>query len=565
MRTCVQLMPAFTWPRIAVTAVLVISVGALLATAPTNYDFANADAPRHALNGAFVLDAMRALPWRDPMGFAAEYYLRYPSLSIGFYPPLFYVIEAAIFAVAGVSHFAAQMTVALFTLLLAGAAYRLGRLCLPRWTALGAALLLLGAPETALWSRQVMLDVPVHAMLMIGVLCFARHLRNGERRDLWFAAMALVAALYIKFTVCFVAVPLAAALIAARGWRGLLERRFIFAVVAVTVLALPALGLTFRFGMMNLENVAGHAAGDPVDSFARWAFYLEQLPEQLGWLPTILAVPGTYFLWRRASGSNETWLAVLLAVWVGFGFLFFSAIRVHERRHDLMILFPVILAATSTLTRAFEYRMAASGKSAVLVLGGGTLLWSLATPVPRLTGYAAIAENVAVVAPANAIVLFSAFRDGNFVFAMRARGNRPDISIVRANKWLLRFAVDRHWGITQSGYDRVSLAATLHDHGIAVAVAQRGFWDDLEQMALLRDVLHDPAAYRPIAALPIGGDLSPDDLGATDPPCVDSDEARCHENKVEILLPLAPPPETREPIEFDLPFLGQRLREHSVP
>ena len=546
-------------PRLLVTAILFAAVAALLATAPVGYDFASADSPRHALNGAFVLDALRALPWRDPLGYAADYYLRYPSLSIGFYPPLFYLAEAAVYAVIGVSHFAAQLTVALFALLLAGAAYRLARLVLPRWLALGATLLLLGAPEMALWTRQVMLDSPVQALLMAGVLGFARHLRRGRPGDLWLAALALVAALYVKFSVCFIAVPLAAALLAARGWRGLLDRRLGLVAAVALLAALPALWLTWSFGAVNLDNVAGRAAGQPFASLARWTYYLGQLPGQLGWATVILAVPGGFFLWRRASAAVGGWLAVLFAGWAGFGWLFFSAIRVHEPRHDLMILFPIVLAAASAVAGLLAERRAAP---ALLALGAASVLWALATPVPRVAGYAAIAERVAELAPANAVVLFSGYRDGNFVFAMRADGRRGDLSILRANKWLLRFAVDRHWGIAQTGYDRPGLEAALHDHGVAVAVAQRGFWDDLEQMALLRDILHDPAAWRPVATLPISGDLAIDDRATADPSCAG---LTCRENLADILVPLAPPPARRAPIEFDLPFLGRHLREHGLP
>lgn len=538
------------------TVILVAAVFALLATAPVAYDFANADAPRHALNGAFVLDALRATrSWHNPISYAAAYYARYPSLSIGFYPPLFYVAEAAVFAVLGVSHVAAQATVALFTLLLAGAAYRLARMILPRWPALGATLLLLGMPEMALWARQVMLDVPAQAMLMLCVLCFARHLRRGKGRDLWCAALALEAALYIKLSAGFIVVPLAAALVAARGWQALLDRRLWLAGVVMALLALPALWLTWRFAAVNLDNVAGQVAGPALFSVSRWAFYLKVLPRQVGWLTVILAVPGSYFLRRQARDGAGKWFAVLLAGWAGVGYLVFSGIRVHETRHDLMLMFPVALAATAGILGLLRDRLPKLAAPACVAFGAGTLLWSLATPVPRIAGYAQIADRVASVAPPHAIVLLSVFRDGNFVFAMRARGNRPDISIVRANKWLLRFMVDRKWGVGQSGYDRNGLIAALHDHGVAVAVEQRGFWDDLKQMALLEEILRDPSLYRSAAVVAIRGDLSADDRGALDPPC-----ANCRENNIDVLLPVAPAAADPVPIALDLPFLGGRIK-----
>ncbi len=89
-------------PRLSallVPLVLLAASALLLATAPMGGDFWWSDAPRHALNGAFVKDLVAAFPIHDPRGWAVDYYLQYPSLSILFYPPLFYAVEAVMFAV----------------------------------------------------------------------------------------------------------------------------------------------------------------------------------------------------------------------------------------------------------------------------------------------------------------------------------------------------------------------------------------------------------------------------------------------------------------------------------
>jgi hypothetical protein len=236
---------------------------------------------------------------------------------------------------------------------------------------------------------------------------------------------------------------------------------------------------------------------------------------------------------------------------------------VHEPRHDLMIVFPIVLAAVCTLKAVCEARAASLTPWLALALGAGMLVWSLAMPVPRVDGFATIASKVEEAAPSNAVVLSSVHRDGNLIFALRARGNRPDLSILRANKWLLRFAVDRGWGVTEAAYDREGLAAALRSHGVNVAISQHGYWADLKTMALLQGILGDAALYRPAAALPIAGDLSADDLPASSS-CAGNAGAACRQNIVDIVLPVAPPPSNRKPLEFDLPFLGQRLRESSA-
>jgi len=113
--------------RLAPYVAIVVAGAALLATSPLGGDFAWSDAPRHALNGAFLKDLIAALPLH-PVAWAESYYLQYPSLSILFYPPLFYVFEAVAFAALGVTQFAAQATVVLFYTMLGLGTYRMTRL-----------------------------------------------------------------------------------------------------------------------------------------------------------------------------------------------------------------------------------------------------------------------------------------------------------------------------------------------------------------------------------------------------------------------------------------------------
>jgi hypothetical protein len=118
--------------RTVVASVILVASIALTATAPVGGDFWWSDSPRHALNGAFIKDFVTAMPWHDPKAWAINYYLQYPSLTILVYPPLFYIVEAAAYALFGVSHVVAQATVGLFTLILATAAYNVARLSFPR-------------------------------------------------------------------------------------------------------------------------------------------------------------------------------------------------------------------------------------------------------------------------------------------------------------------------------------------------------------------------------------------------------------------------------------------------
>lgn len=63
--------------------VLSIIIGVLFLTgAPMDGSFSWGDSPRHALNGAFIMDLFKDLPFDDPVGYAYNYYSQYPALTI---------------------------------------------------------------------------------------------------------------------------------------------------------------------------------------------------------------------------------------------------------------------------------------------------------------------------------------------------------------------------------------------------------------------------------------------------------------------------------------------------
>ena len=528
--------------RLAIVgATLAASVLLLFLTSPTAGDFANADAPRHALNGAFVLDFLKQLPLRHPVAWAFDYYMRWPSLSIGFYPPLFYGVEAAVYAAFGVSHAAAQATVAMFTLLLAASAYAFARMLLPTLTAVGVAILLLGCPEISFWARQVMLDIPMLACVAAGAVIWSRYLRDGTSRQLALATACFVAAIYVKFTACFLLVPVVASLIAARGFKAVTSRPVVITALTAGLLVLPAVVLTWQFGRMNLENVAA-PVGAPVSSLWRWTEYAALLPSQLGWLPLILALPGAVILWRDAP---RPW-AIFVLSWIAFGYVFFSAISIHDSRHDQAILLPIIICAAVALQRVAHV---AAGP-AMLALGASAMVMNVFYTEPyRVSGYAEVADYVADHAPRGSVVLFDGYRDGNFVFDLRARGDRGDLAVLRANKLLVHYAVTRDWGVTESGYNRDGLKKLLSDSGVAMVVARPGFWSDLHEMALLEDILRS-SDYREVAQFPVEGSIATDDGGSGS-----------RGSDVIVFVPTTPPAEVHQIPEIYLPFIARTLRQ----
>lgn len=485
---------------------LLLVAGLGLATSPLDGGFWWSDAPRHALNGAFILDLVRNLPLRHPVEYAHQYYLQYPALTVLFYPPLVHVVMALAFALFGVSALVAQAVVAAFHLGLLVACYALARRWLTRPYAFAAALAAGAGPAVLLWSRQVMLDVPVYALVVGAAYWFLRWLDDDRPRALAAWVTLVVLAVYTKYNAGYIVVPFVLAALAARGpavWR---DRRIRIAAAAGAVALAPAAVLLLRYGSANLMSVVGSQATDlPRSSVDAWMFYLHALPHQLGWPVVVLAPFGALWAWRARTLSRPHWL--LLASWWVIGYVLLSGIALREERHALITLLPLGVFAMMAL-QATEPRLGRWPRAAAVLVAAGTTAWGLfATPAPNVEGHAQAARLVVSRAKPGANVLFSGYRDGSFIFAMRAL--EATQRTVRADKLLLRLFIARERGVEDRGLQRDDILALLRKYGIRHVVAESGFWTDLPSMAALDALLHDRTLFTPVARVPIASNAGP--------------------------------------------------------
>lgn len=464
-------------------------VGLLYLGAPSGNTFSWSDAPRHALNGVFVKDLVAAAPFGDPAGYAYAYYARYPALTILFYPPLFYATSAPFYALFGVSENTALLVIGLYYIAFAWGCWRLLRFWFGQWQALAATVMLAGAPEIAFWGRQVMLEIPSLAFSIWSAVLFTRYRREARAALLYWALVLLVLAMYTKLTAGFMALVYVATLLAERRSALLRDRHAWVAAMLSLAGLVPLLVLTLKFGQANVQSATGIA-----DSLASrstlsgWTWYLERLPGQLGWPLVIAAIVGVaVLLKRRRVDAFQQGDLLFWTLWFVAGYLFFSAIDLKEARHSLYILPPVVLAAVLALSMLLPARaaLAASAVLAVLVVGQTFLM----RPVHYVGGYAEAADFVARHAKRDTAVLFSGYRDGSFVFNMRAREDRRDLSVVRADKLLLSVSVRRELGVQEKELDEAAISQRIDSLGIEYVVVQPGFWNDLAAMQRFERVM----------------------------------------------------------------------------
>ena len=448
------------------------------------------DASRHALNGAFVLDFIQQLPWRHPIEFAYDYYRQWPALTILFYPPLFYAVLAAVYAVFAVSEASALLTELAFLFFLAWGAFRLSRHWLDPPPALAVALLLMGAPELAFWGRQVMLDVPAYAFLVWAAEFLVRHLKSGQKWALFAAVICTVAAAYTKYNAIFFVVPIGISLVYAYGWRVFRQRAVLQAAALGAALLLPLVGIFFVFGSYNLDQAAAIPGADASRwSIAELTYYARIMPSVISWPTLALAclyvlglpfVPGV----RLARAD-----AIFLGSWLLVGYAFYSMIAVKEPRHILFITYPLALAAVLAIDRTLakvSFRYAVS-----LVFAAAILASTLITgTVPAVAGTREAAKSVAQLAPPETNVAFWGSRDGTFVYAMRAYSGRRDLGVVRLDKILLsEVTVYVEHGFKENVIKPDELTDTLRDLHVQYVVYQTRYHDDLASVKALQEAL----------------------------------------------------------------------------
>ncbi|ART53149.1 4-amino-4-deoxy-L-arabinose transferase [Acidovorax carolinensis] len=472
--------------RLLAWALVLVCVALLFAQAPHGGAFYWSDSPRHALNGVFVMDMIKAMPIDDPTGYAYRYYAQYPALTILFYPPLFYAISAPFYAVLGVSHETALLVVAIHYLALGLGCWRLARYWLPAAPSLAFGVLVLWLPEVAFWGRQVMLEVPAFAFLVWSAVAVMAYLRGGPPRWLYLGAALLVLGMYTKISVAYMAVVYAALIAQRDGWAALRNRHHWWVAGLSVVGLLPLAVLTLKFGQANLQSVTGVA--DAVASRASWqgwVWYLQQIPAQAGWPLTLLGLAGAIMAaWRRIPGLGFWWLGFAV------GYLFFSSIDLKEARHSVFLLPSVVFFAVLCVHTVVPPRLGrwAHAALAMLVLATvGLTVWT--RPVFYVQGYAQAAAEVARLAPRDSTVMFSGYRDGSFVFSMRAREDRRDLQVMRADKLLLGVAVRRELGVEQKGLTEAEIAEAINANGVHYVVMQPGFWIDLEAMQRFERVM----------------------------------------------------------------------------
>ncbi len=486
---------------------LVAAAIATYMTAARDEDFWWADGASFALNGEFVRDYLASGLGRNPMAFAQEWFRHYPALTISLYPPIFPLVEAAVFAIFGFSHATALATVTMFAALASFGIYRTVRTAAGVLPATAAGIMLLATPEVLRWSREIVMDVPAMALLLLAAAALLHYQAAKTTKTLLVAVLLTLAAVYTKQTAIFVVPAFAVSLLANDGWSLARRKSTWLAVTGFVIGLLPLAVFTLLYATENFHIAFGAGTGQKgYDRLSVQALlaYGRALPEIVGIIPLVGA--GAYLALLGVKGwhdNAERRLTVLMVSWFVIAYLMISVTADFETRYAVPLTVPPVVLSVLLLTRMLSAGLA--GSVALVASVGMFAALISSQPVTRVEGYGDVAQYVLDQSKQGDVVLFHGMASKNFTFSLRTRSPIPKISVLRAEKFLVDYSIMRDWGITDRNLSAAEVEAIVDRYDIAYVVFQPNFWTDQPSVAALQRLI-DSDRFRLVAQFGITSD-----------------------------------------------------------
>lgn len=402
------------------------------------------DEPAHYVTGLLVHDWIASgFPW-PPLPYAADYYLHYPKVALGHWPPVFYVLQAMWTLLFSTSRVSVLLLMAVLMSLVALALFRVLRDEFGTPAALLAGLLLVAMPLNQAWTQNVMADVPVALFSFGAALAFGRYLDTG--RTGYATAFGLLASLAILTKGNGVALAFLPPIALAISLRLSLLRRLSFwlPLVIVVVLCGPWYVFTARAVTETFTQNLGWRYANTAGGF--YAFHAVRALG-LALLPIVaLGLIDRVVLPLRRGAVSGLWAAVTglaLSNW-----LFHTVVAAGFEERYLVPVMPVLVmflvAGAVRLAGAARYlRVAPAVGLAVLgaIIALAFTVETFYVPKKAEIGFIQVAADL-LARPEfkNSVILVSSENDGEgmLVSEIAMREQRPAHFVLRATKALAR-------------------------------------------------------------------------------------------------------------------------------
>ena len=461
------------------------------------------DEPAHFVTGLMVRDWVAAGFPRPAIRYAEDYYLHYPRVAFGHWPPMFYIFQAAWELVfppsgAGVLLLIAVLT-AVFCLRTAHAVERYAA----GWAGPPAALLLLAMPPVIIYSRMIMAEVLLSWLCLEAVLAFAEWMDAPGWRAAGLFAFWATAACLTKVTAVWLAPMVALAILFSGRWKLLAEKSLWCAGLTVAILTLPWYFLAPGALHQASPDDTGIAitAGKPV-SLMRLPHRLKEAAELFGivikWMGPILlaAFYGMWSFWRRGRAIGSAAAASL----AGMMLMRFSVLATgFEDRTVMPLVAPLLVCAAGAIPLMTRFPVASV--AALAAFASANLLTTLPkqdVPVES----AVVASMRPEYKDAVLMVASDAFHEGAFIAAIATgESPRPGHTVLRASKILARatWNANRYTLLTRDTVESMALIERI-PVGLLVMESDPRRWKRPHMKLLARTIAAHRDRFKLIAS-----------------------------------------------------------------
>ena len=403
---------------------------------------AEADEASHYVTGVMIRDyIVRGLPG-NPVTFAKDFYIHYPRVAFGLWPPMFHLLSGVWMLVFGTDRTSILFLLAALTTAWAFIFYLISRTALGTTTAAVFAVLLVLLPTTQKNTSTVMLEIPLAVMMLLAMGAYARYLERERIADALVFGLSAAGALLVKYNALALAlVPPLCVILTGKYylWR---SKSFWLPAAVVLVIAGP-----WYLAMRHLGMYAAELGTRTPTTMAVLAANARNTIVVAGPVVFVLAVFGSVLMslkFRRQpeDGSFKVCsLSVVAAAMVLALFIFHCVIHRVYLRYFLPAAPALMLLSRPSLEylHSFLRKRTALTLAALSLLIGVHAAFTFGVPQKPASAYVKAADAVISSGLAhNAAVLVSADAEGEGMLTAEfvMRDQRPDRYVVRASKLL---------------------------------------------------------------------------------------------------------------------------------
>ncbi|HUU36260.1 MAG TPA: hypothetical protein VMW48_19480 [Vicinamibacterales bacterium] len=443
----------------------------------TDYASTTSDEAAHFVTALMVRDYLASDALLHPWSFARDYYLHYPKVAIGHWPPGFYGALSVWLLAVGATRTGALVFMALLAAGLSCVTFAAGAVLIAPWAGWFAGAAFVALPLAREATGQVMAEHAAGLLMLLGALQFARSVGSARFRD-W-AYFGIIAAAAILTSGSSWALALLPALFI------LLTGRFdLLGSTRMWSAALVVLALCVPWYVFSLGITAGEDAlvGGGL-SYVRQA--VVALPmEVLGALGPVVVLLAAVGAWDRLLAVRSS--RQVDPMWAALAALVVAKLLLHvvvqaglEPRYVLAGVPSLLLLAAAGIDRmagAFDgWTGRALVRPGLAVFAMAAAMFQGAAPgPPPSAGYTAAAAAVAASfggAPQVYLIASDSRGEGSWIAGIAIRERRPASFVLRGSKvfvdedWLGRNARERVASVAEvvALLDRVPVTVVVID------------------------------------------------------------------------------------------------------